>query len=96
MQVTTRALPRAELVTYATLSLPFLTPTNKANSVSATFKPTTSIERFLEFVIPYSVGWASDGKSFLLTRLHSLIILFLRLEWIYICMLWYMSTSASH
>ncbi|PBK88213.1 FAD-binding domain-containing protein [Armillaria gallica] len=46
MQVTTRALPRAELVT-----------------VSATFKPTTSIEKFLEFTIPYSVGWASDGWS---------------------------------
>ncbi|KAK0229643.1 FAD-binding domain-containing protein [Armillaria nabsnona] len=46
MQVTTRALPRAELVT-----------------VSATFKPTTSIKRFLEFAIPYSVGWASDGWS---------------------------------
>ncbi|KAK0204351.1 FAD-binding domain-containing protein [Desarmillaria ectypa] len=39
MKVTTRALPRAELVT-----------------VSASFKPTTSIERFLEFVIPYSAG----------------------------------------
>ncbi|KAK0183695.1 FAD-binding domain-containing protein [Armillaria mellea] len=46
MQVTTQALPRAELVT-----------------VSATFRPTTPIERFLEFVIPYSVGWASDGWS---------------------------------
>ncbi|KAK0452197.1 FAD-binding domain-containing protein [Desarmillaria tabescens] len=46
MKVTTRALPRAELVT-----------------VSALFKPTTSIQKFLEFVIPYSVGWAEDGWS---------------------------------
>ncbi|SJL16582.1 uncharacterized protein ARMOST_20108 [Armillaria ostoyae] len=63
MQVTTRALPRAELITYATLPFPFLSLTTRANSVSATFKSTTPIERFLEFVIPYSVRWASDGWS---------------------------------
>ncbi|KAK0229695.1 hypothetical protein EDD85DRAFT_957465 [Armillaria nabsnona] len=33
------------------------------NSVSTTFKPTTSIERFFEFVILYSAGWASDDWS---------------------------------
>ncbi|KAK0229596.1 FAD-binding domain-containing protein [Armillaria nabsnona] len=63
MQVTTRALPRAELVT-----------------VSATFKPTTSIERFLEFVIPYSVGWASDGWSGYIYVCCSICLLLLAID----------------
>lgn len=94
MQVTTQALPRAELVTYAII---FAAPSfhRLANMVSATFKPATSIEKFLEFVIPYSVGWASDGKSFLIARFYSLTISLFRLEWIHICTLSSMSTSLS-
>ncbi|KIY70304.1 FAD-binding domain-containing protein [Cylindrobasidium torrendii FP15055 ss-10] len=46
LSATTRALPKANLVT-----------------VSATFNPETPIDKFLEFVIPHSVGWSEDGWS---------------------------------
>ncbi len=76
-------------------SLVPLLSTDLANRVSAIFKPTRSIERFFEFAIPYSVGWASDGKFLLIARLYSLINASFRLEWIHICMLSSVPTSCS-